>query len=201
MEFSWHKTVFTHTFKLILSPKLKWMTVGQWSLDSPAQSLLMSWGRIRSVSMDSCCVPVCPPGVSVALCCFSSVGAPSEWISRLSTCQAYDPVGFSLLTVCAFLSFHHPKHSHSFYIFLYVRHHSFSPSYFILSVIYICDLASLRRFLCCGGLQKRSGQMVSEDFRALLIATGNSLVLMLVWCSPGVCRSSTFSLVSWSLKP
>lgn len=34
--------------------------------------------------------------------------------------------------------------------------------------------------LCCGGPQKRSGQMVSDDFRALLISTGNSLVLLLL---------------------
>lgn len=37
--------------------------------------------------------------------------------------------------------------------------------------------------LCCGGPQKRSGQMVSDDFRALLISTGNSLVLLLAWSS------------------
>lgn len=34
--------------------------------------------------------------------------------------------------------------------------------------------------LCCVGPQKRSGQMVSDDFRALLISTGNSLVLLLL---------------------
>lgn len=34
--------------------------------------------------------------------------------------------------------------------------------------------------LRCGGPQKRTGQMVSDDFRALLISTGNSLVLLLL---------------------
>lgn len=38
--------------------------------------------------------------------------------------------------------------------------------------------------LCCGGPQKRSGQMVSEDFRALLISTGTSLVLLLLLLLP-----------------
>lgn len=43
--------------------------------------------------------------------------------------------------------------------------------------------------LCCGDLQKHSGQMVSEDFRALLISTGNSLVLQLALSMESVCRS------------
>lgn len=51
--------------------------------------------------------------------------------------------------------------------------------------LHLCNLtpALLPPGLCCGGPQKRSGQMVSDDFRALLISTGNSLVLLLAWCS------------------
>lgn len=57
--------------------------------------------------------------------------------------------------------------------------------------------------LCCGGPQKRSGQMVSDDFRALLISTGNSLVLLLAWCSLRVSagpRLSKFNSVPKSFR-
>lgn len=58
------------------------------------------------------------------------------------------------------------------------------PSRLPLYLVFVSDSFPLRR------LQKRSGQMVSDDFRALLIATGNSLVLLLMLGAPqGVCRA------------
>lgn len=84
----------------------------------------------------------------------------------------------------------HPKHFHFFFFTVTVHQFfplllsSLSPRSPIICISLTpplsCQLnAPTWSLLCCGGPQKRTGQMVSDDFRALLISTGNSLVLLL----------------------
>lgn len=141
----------------------------------------------------SCCFFACPLGVSVGLCCFTL----THWADHASpVCQVL--LCSLILAVNWVLTFflppQHPKHFHSF--FLSVTVHQFFPllsypsPHSPLYHLYFSDttfVVSTQRpnwsLLCCGGPQKRTGQMVSDDFRALLISTGNSLVLLLAWCS------------------
>lgn len=121
------------------------------SVDPPAPIPTGCW-RLRSVGVEirRCCyVPVCPPGVSVA-----------ELACHLSLSLAVGSF-YLLLTVCRFYLFT------LLCIYISVHHTSLSLS----------DSTSVTFHL--RRLQKRSGQMVSDDFRALLISTGNSLVLVL----------------------
>lgn len=97
-----------------------------------------------------------------------------------------------------FFLFHPPTHTlltsfnFSFYIFSLCLLHFLS---FLLLLLFCHSSLSSPIHLSpvceCDGPQKRSGQMVSEDFRALLISTGTSLVLLLLSSS-----SSLFHLVS-----
>ena len=119
---------------------------------------------------------------SLLLCAAPSHVCPSV--------RFYFALTLSLLTVCAFylfLSSHLPKHkSLSVFLFLFLSPSSPLLSFHPLIRPPLCHSSTrlLPRSLAppargCGGPQKRSGQMVSEDFRALLISTGNSLVLLL----------------------
>lgn len=150
---------------------------------------------------------VCPLGVSVALCCFISPGVPLSRRAdltlpphpsapRLSVRFYFALRTFAVNCLCFLSSLTSPNISHllSLY-FCSSLLSSSSPSFFIFpSLLPLCHLylhnstlcpltsslpPSLRPLLCCCGPQKRSGQMVSDDFRALLISTGNSLVLLL----------------------
>lgn len=93
--------------------------------------------------------------------CFSSSGLrPLTCLLQVSSCGRT----FSVNCLCFYLLGSTLTFSSSFYL-------SFRP-----------PLCAVLAGLCRGALQKRSGQMVSDDFRALLISTGNSLVLLLTCC-------------------
>lgn len=147
---------------------------------------------------------------SLLLCAASSGAGSLSPAPRLSV-RFYFAPRLSLLTVCAFYLFSPPRTFLTFSIYVSV-HHSFP----LLISISICSSSSRssslppvsiwlrscqltlpppppRPLLCCCGPQKRSGQMVSDDFRALLISTGNSLVLLLAWCSLRVSAGLTIS--------
>lgn len=147
---------------------------------------------------------------SLLLCAASSRAGSLSPAPRLSV-RFYFAPRLSLLTVCAFYLFSPPRTFLTFSIYVSV-HHSFP----LLISISICSSSSRssslppvsiwlrscqltlpppppRPLLCCCGPQKRSGQMVSDDFRALLISTGNSLVLLLAWCSLRVSAGPTIS--------
>lgn len=188
-----------------------WSVISQWLVSAPAPRLLMSSMAQAGFSpsawrAERCHVPVCPPGVSVALCCFSLTGLPLILNRPRPSSVCQDLLYFSLLTVCAFyLFFSSPQtlltFSTSFWYLYFCSSSLPSDSFFSISIfhalippsfchLYLSDSILVystplppRPLLCCGGPQKRSGQMVSDDFRALLISTGNSLVLLLAWCS------------------
>lgn len=161
-----------------------------------------AWRAVR------CCVPVCPPGVSIALCCFSSIRLPlTLWTDpapRLSCQVLLFSETFAVNCLCFLSCFHLPEHYSLSLHFIHLYFCSSLPllSFPSLSFLHFIPPSSsslsfvslwLPRLsthtpsgLCCGASQKRSGQMVSDDFRALLISTGNSLVLLLAWRSHGV---------------
>lgn len=186
----------------------------QWSVSAPALRLLISSGsdRVQSISMvGSEMLPLCFVHRGSLLLCAASSGAGSLSPAPRLSVRFYFAPRLSLLTVCAFYLFSPPRTFLTFSIYVSV-HHSFP----LLISISICSSSSRssslppvsiwlrscqltlpppppRPLLCCCGPQKRSGQMVSDDFRALLISTGNSLVLLLAWCSLRVSAGLTIS--------
>lgn len=111
--------------------------------------------------------PVCPSGLTFAVNCLC-------FLSFFHT-----PPTFSLQHLC----FCAP-------LLLY-RHPLLPPP-----LCHLC-LSPLITWALAVARQKRSGLMVSEDFRALLISTGYSLVLLLAWCCRGSAgpRTSELNLV------
>lgn len=140
-------------------------SVCRFKLVSDQPALLLS--RSRSVR----CLWVVGMAISscdVPVCPPGVSVAPSCLSLCLSLCFT-----LQLLTVCGF--------------YLHIFHLSIS-----LSVLSSSPTPWPSTFAVLRRLQKRSGQMVSDDFRALLISTGNSLVLLLLPGVPqGVCRAKT----------
>lgn len=83
--------------------KWNWSVISRCSCSEPAAVLCVQAGF--SPSAWRCCVPVCPPGVSVALCCFSSLSERTPPLSCLSARQVFTLLRDFLLTVCAFYGF------------------------------------------------------------------------------------------------
>lgn len=166
-----------------------------------AESALLLWGPagVRpSAWRQRCCVPVCPPGGSVALR-FSWIRLPlTLWTAPPPPPSPVCPSGLTFAVNClCFLSFFHtpPTFSLQHLCFcaplLLYRHPLLPPP-----LCHLC-LSPLITWALAVARQKRSGLMVSEDFRALLISTGYSLVLLLAWCCRGSAgpRTSELNLV------
>lgn len=120
-----------------------------------------AWGR------DSRCVPVCPPGVSVASCCFSSVGAlPQSGPLVCLPVRFYDSVGLSLLTVCAF--FTSPNISASFYLYaITLSLSSFLHPLWLTSVISPPSPGLFFAVAACRSDRDRWSQMISGLYSLL----------------------------------
>lgn len=191
----------------------------QWSVGAPALWLVMT-SRVRqgSVSPSAWRMELLCPYLSTrGLYCF--VLLQLNWAFSLnrphpsSVCQVLlCSETFSVNRLCLFfLFFPSPPTSLTFSVFFIsvflfiapLSSHPLFPPPPPLCHLYLSDCIFVDSppspswpLLCCGGPQKRSGQMVSDDFRALLISTGNSLVLLLAWCSHRASAGPTISTIS-----
>ena len=101
---------------------------------------------------ESCCVPVCPPGVSVALCCFSSTRLPLT----LSVCQV---LSSAVNCLCFFYIFFSPPNITHFLsniltsLFLFI-----TPSFPLLPSSSSSHSSLSLSGLCCAVAAYRSDQ-------------------------------------------
>lgn len=177
----------------------------QWSLSAPAQQLLIvcwSWS-VGMKGNEMPCFCLSTRGLCCSrCCCFDSRRVSPTCCAATTTCSTrlcelpVCPLGFifslhrcyancvcfvsffgsfttSLPNILLFPVSSTPPLCHLFYPWMSCRSSLNTPPNPTAPL-------SAGTLLCCGGLQKRSGQMVSDDFRALLISTGNSLVLLLL---------------------
>lgn len=173
----------------------------RWSFSAPAQRLLISsWVPTHQHGGPWDVVPLsCPPEVSVALCCcfwlfegpLSACWAATSPPPRTARCFVCRVLLCTKTVAANCVCFLSSPTSPNILLFL-TPPPPLQPFLFLNFPPSSCCSCTLTPpyptpvcwpLLCCGGPQKRSGQMVSDDFRALLISTGNSLVLLLAWSS------------------
>lgn len=190
--------------------KWNWSVISRCSCSEPAAVLCVQAGFSPSAWRF---MEVLRPCLSTGgLCCFVLLQL-TLWMDptpQLSVCPSgfYFAARLSVNCLCFLWLFSLSLTHCLISIFLSILHSAALSLSLVSLWLRLCLLttSSLRPILCCGGLQKRSGQMMSDDFRALLISTGNSLVLLLAWSSfrvsagPEISQCSLISHKLWSTQ-
>lgn len=160
---TWHHCVLAGFRLWVLRDVLDQSVISRRSCSEALDKLRVRRGSVRQHGGQRCCVPVCPPGVSVALCCFSSTRLPlALWTDPppLPSVRFYFAPRLLLLTVCAFF-LSPPRTSLTFSttsVFLFITP-SLSISLFILSFLLLHSATCISPpGLCCAVAAHRSDQ-------------------------------------------